>query len=249
MTTPPPAVAAEAVTVHYGQIQALSQVSLTVAPGRVCGLLGANGSGKSTLFGALTGLVSISSGRVELHGLAPDRARRRGLLAYVPQAEQVDWTFPVRVHDVVMMGRYAHMGIIRRPRAADRAAVTEALGRVGLDHLAHRQIGALSGGQRKRAFVARAVAQKARVLLLDEPFAGVDGSSQHTLTAVLTELAAAGHTIVVSTHDLDNAAQLCDEVALLQQRVLAHGPPRSVLTPERLASAFGRAETLPEVPT
>ncbi|MDS1269189.1 metal ABC transporter ATP-binding protein [Lipingzhangella sp. LS1_29] len=244
MTTVPPAVAADRVTVRYGEVQALTEVSLTVGPGRICGLIGANGSGKSSFFGALTGLVPLSSGTVALHGQPPSRARSQGLVAYVPQAERVDWSFPVRVRDMVMMGRYAHMGITRRPRTGDHAAVDNGLDRLGLRELAHRQIGELSGGQRKRAFVARAIAQGAAVLLLDEPFAGVDARSQHTLTMVLRDLAATGHTVVVSTHDLGNLTTLCDEVALLHQCLLAHGPPQTVLTSEHLAGIF----TVPTAP-
>ncbi|MFB9799141.1 metal ABC transporter ATP-binding protein [Streptomonospora salina] len=226
-------------TVRYGDVCALEDVSLSVGPGRICGLLGANGSGKSSLLTAIMGLTAADTGGVAILGAGPAAARKRGLVGYVPQAEQVDWAFPVRVADVVMMGRYGRMGPTRRPRRADRAAVGAALERTGLTGLAHRRIGALSGGQRKRVFVARGIAQGARVFLLDEPFAGVDRASEATITAVLSAMRDEGHTLLVSTHDLVGVGALCDEAALLQRRLLAHGPPGEVLTPERLMEAFG----------
>ncbi|WP_017591738.1 metal ABC transporter ATP-binding protein [Nocardiopsis potens] len=236
---PAPAIDAAGVTVRYGDVLALEDVALTVAPGRICGLLGTNGSGKSTLFSALIGLIRPARGRVLLHGRTPDRARKAGLVAYVPQSEQIDDAFPVRVRDVVMMGRYGHMGPTRRPRRADREAVAEALDRTGLTDLAHRRIGALSGGQRKRAFVARGIAQGARVFLLDEPFAGVDKGSEGTIIDVMRRMRDDGRTLLVSTHDLAGVGDFCDEAVLLQRRVLARGAPREVLTPQRLAEAFG----------
>ncbi|WP_017568926.1 metal ABC transporter ATP-binding protein, partial [Nocardiopsis halotolerans] len=211
----------------------------SVAPGRVCGLLGTNGSGKSTLFKTVLGLVPTDRGRVRILGRTGAAARRRGLVGYVPQSEQVDWTFPVRVRDVVMMGRYGHMGQRRRPRPADREAVAHALDRTHLDELADRQIGTLSGGQRKRAFIARAIAQGASVLLLDEPFAGVDKRSEGRITQLLRELRDEGHTMLVSTHDLAQVPALCDEAVLLQRRVIAHGSPERVLRPETLMEGFG----------
>ncbi|MDE3722180.1 metal ABC transporter ATP-binding protein [Nocardiopsis sp. N85] len=226
-------------TVHYGDVLALDGVSLTVEPGRICGLLGTNGSGKSTLFKTILGLTRPDRGRVRLLGMDGARARRKGLVGYVPQTEQVDWDFPLSVHDVVMMGRYGHMGIRRRPRPADRDAVARALARTDLTDLARRRIGALSGGQRKRAFVARALAQGADVLLLDEPFAGVDKRSEATITDLLRRLRDEGRTLLVSTHDLAQVPGLCDEAVLLQRRVIARGTPAEVLHPEIVMEAFG----------
>lgn len=226
-------------TVRYGDVLALDGVSLSVAPGRVCGLLGTNGSGKSTLFKTVLGLVPTDGGRVRILGRTGAAARRRGLVGYVPQSEQVDWAFPVRVRDVVMMGRYGRMGQRRRPRPADREAVEHALDRTHLSDLADRQIGALSGGQRKRAFVARAIAQGADVLLLDEPFAGIDKRSEGRITELLLQLRGEGHTLLVSTHDLAQVPALCDEAVLLQRRVVAQGAPEEVLRPETLMEAFG----------
>ncbi|WP_172650691.1 metal ABC transporter ATP-binding protein [Rhodococcus opacus] len=238
MTTQP-AVEVQDVTVHYGDVLALDQVSLALQPGRVCGLVGMNGSGKSTLFKTIMGTVKPDSGTVRINGTAPAAARKTGVLGYVPQSEDVDWTFPLSVRDVVMTGRYGHMGLTRRPDRADREAVDHALERVELTELADRQIGQLSGGQKKRTFVARGIAQGATILLLDEPFAGVDKRSEATITALLRELAAAGAAILVSTHDLHALPTLADEAILLMRTVLMHGDPTVVLQPENLAAAFG----------
>jgi len=233
-----PAVRVEHLEVRFGDILALTGTTLAVEPGRVCGLVGMNGAGKTTLLRSVLGLVRPVSGVVHVDGDPPARARRAGGIAYVPQSEDVDWDFPLSVRDVVATGRYAHLGVLRRPREADRAAVDAALDRVGLAALADRQIGALSGGQRKRAFVARAIAQGASLLLLDEPFAGVDTGTQHDLTRLLRELAATGATVLVSTHDLDAVPALCDEVALVAGTVLDQGEPAAMLEPASLARAF-----------
>ncbi len=229
----------ERLAVRYGEVTALEGVDLRVEAGRVTGLIGMNGSGKSTLFKAILGMVRAERGRVRIDGADPAAARRRGLIGYVPQSEDVDWAFPVSVRDVVMMGRYGHQGFTRRPRAADRAAVAEALARVELTDYADRQIGQLSGGQRKRAFVARGIAQGAQLLLLDEPFAGVDKRSEATIVRLLRELAADGHTVLVSTHDLHALPQLADDAVLLLRRVLFHGSVVDALRPENLALTFG----------
>lgn len=227
------------VTVRYGTKVALEDASVTMGAGRVTGLIGTNGSGKSTLLNTIVGRIRPASGSVRIAGEDPAKARKRGLIGYVPQTEAVDRAFPVSVADVVMMGRYGHQGFTRRVRPADRRAVNTALERVDLADLADRQIGALSGGQLKRAFVARCLAQEAEHLLLDEPFAGVDKVSEATITRVLRELADSGATIVVSSHDLGALPQLADDGILLQRRVLFAGPVAEVLQPERLALAFG----------
>ncbi|WP_416564786.1 metal ABC transporter ATP-binding protein [Nocardia testacea] len=237
MTTP--AIDVDGVTVYYGEVQALDRVRLTVDAGRVCALIGMNGSGKSTLFKTLMGMITPDRGTVRIGGAKPVAARRAGVLGYVPQSEAVDWSFPLSVRDVVTTGRYGRMGFTRRASRADRAAVDEALERVELTDLADRQIGRLSGGQRKRAFVARGIAQGARILLLDEPFAGVDKRSEATITGLLRELAADGATVLISTHDLHALPGLADEAVLLMRRVLVHGAPEEALRPENLALAFG----------
>lgn len=238
MTTPP-AIQVTGLRAGYGSTLALEHVDLTVQPGVVHGLIGMNGSGKSTLFKSLMGLVRPLAGDVLLFGEDPQLARDRGRVAYAPQSELVDWQFPVSVREVVAMGRYGRLGFRRRLRPEDRAAIDEALERTELTPFAGRQIGALSGGQRKRAFVARGLAQGAELLLLDEPFAGVDQRTEATITALLRELATEGRTILVSTHDLVAVPRLCDRVALLNRRIVAEGPPAEVLRPEPLAEAFG----------
>ncbi len=227
------------VHVSYGDVRALDGVTLSVGAGTVCGLIGMNGSGKSTLFKAIMGAVRVDRGTILLDSRPPREARRAGLVGYVPQSEQVDWSFPVSVRDVVMMGRYGYQGFTRRPRRVDIEAVDEALARVELEDLADRQIGRLSGGQRKRAFVARGLAQDARILLLDEPFAGVDTRSEATITRLLRELAGQGRTVLVSTHDLHAVPALCDDVILLLHRTLLHAAPEIALRPEHLARTFG----------
>lgn len=234
-----PAVRVENVTVHYGQVQALDHVSLELAPATICGLIGMNGSGKSTLFKTIMGMIRPDTGTVEITGGSPAAARRSGTVGYVPQSEEIDWAFPLSVRDVVMTGRYGQLGFTRRPRRRDHDAVDAALARVHLTDLQHRQIGQLSGGQRKRTFVARAIAQEASVLLLDEPFAGVDKRSEQTITGLLRELSAAGTAVLVSTHDLQALPQLADRAVLLMRRILADGDIHDVLRPENLVRAFG----------
>jgi manganese transport system ATP-binding protein len=234
-----PVVAVDDLVVSYGANRALEGVDLEITPGLVHGLIGMNGSGKSTLFKALMGLVRPTSGSIALFGADPRDARRRGRVAYAPQDEDVDDAFPVSVREVVAMGRYGRLGPLRRLRPEDRDAVDAALKRCELTDLADRQIGALSGGQRKRAFVARGLAQGAELLLLDEPFAGVDKRSEATITALLRSLAAEGRTILVSTHDLVAVPALCDELALINRRIVAQGTPEETLRPEPLGEAFG----------
>ena len=240
------AIEVEDVTVHYGEVLALDAVSVRVERGRVCGLIGMNGSGKSTLFKSIMGMVRPDRGQVLIDGVEPAVARKRGRIGYVPQSEEVDWAFPVSVRDVVMMGRYGHLGLTRRPHSADRESVAGALERVELTEYADRQIGQLSGGQRKRAFVARGIAQGAEILLLDEPFAGVDKRSEATIVRLLKELATDGRTVLVSTHDLHALPELADEAILLMRRVLLHANVDEVLKPENLAMAFGLDGVEPE---
>ncbi|MGN7778578.1 metal ABC transporter ATP-binding protein [Mycolicibacterium sp. 22603] len=229
----------DSITVRYGIVLALKNATLAIEPGRVCGLVGMNGSGKSTLFKAIMGLARPDSGAVRIFGQDPARARKTGMVGYMPQSEAIDWAFPLSVHDVVMTGRYGRLGLTRRARAADKRAVEQALERVELAEYRDRQIGQLSGGQRKRAFLARCIAQEAELLLLDEPFAGVDTRSEATISALLRGLADSGVTILVSTHDLRALPDLADEAVLLMNTVLLHDRPDVVLQPQNLARAFG----------
>ncbi len=234
-----PAIAVKAATVHYGDVLALDSATMSIDAGQVCGLIGMNGSGKSTLFKAIMGLIQLDRGSVLIDGDPPAQARKSGVVGYVPQGEDVDWDFPLSVRDVVMMGRYGRQGWTRRPSRVDQQAVDEALDRVELTDLAARQVGALSGGQRKRAFVARGIAQGATIMLLDEPFAGVDKRSEATISTLLRSLSAEGRTILISTHDLHTLPDLCDEAILLMKKVLLQGIPSEVLKPDNLALAFG----------
>lgn len=218
---------------------ALRQASFTVPQGSITALVGVNGSGKSTLFKAIMGLVRLEAGQVQVLGLSVREALRRRLIAYVPQSEEVDWNFPVLVRDVVMMGRFGHMGFLRRPRAADHEAVRNALARVGMAELHARQIGELSGGQKKRVFLARALAQQARVILLDEPFTGVDVQTEESIIALLRELRDEGCVMLVSTHNLGSVPEFCDRTVLMRNTVLASGPTLEVFTHANLEQAFG----------
>ena len=218
---------------------ALHHASFRLAGGTICALVGVNGSGKSTLFKALMGFVTPTQGRVEIDGQPVRAAQRASWVAYVPQAEEVDWSFPVSVSDVVMMGRYGYMNFLRIPRAEDRAAVEESLRRVGMWEFRDRQIGELSGGQKKRVFVARALAQRGRVILLDEPFTGVDVKTEEAIVGLLGELRAEGRLILVSTHNLGSVPEFCDQVVLINRTVLACGPTAEVFTEANLLRAFG----------
>jgi manganese/iron transport system ATP-binding protein len=227
-------------TVAYRNgVTALRDASFTVPLGSVTALVGVNGAGKSTLFKALMGLLPHSSGQVRIAGGTVEDALSRNLVAYVPQAEEVDWTFPVLVEDVVMMGRYGHMGFFRRSRPIDRQAVDAALARVNIADFRRRQIGELSGGQKKRVFLARAIAQEAKVILLDEPFTGVDVQTEQAIIALLMAMRDEGRVMLVSTHDLGSVPEYCDRVVMVKGTVLASGPTETTFTPENLRLAFG----------
>lgn len=233
-------ICARGVTVTYANGHtALRDASFETPAGSITALVGVNGSGKSTLFKAVMGFVPLSAGQVQVLGLPVAQAMRQRLMAYVPQSEEVDWNFPVLVQDVVMMGRYGHMGFMRLPRQADRAAVRQALERVDMSALAGRQIGELSGGQKKRVFLARALAQQARVILLDEPFTGVDVKTESAIIDLLHQLRDEGCVILVSTHNLGSVPEFCDRTALIQGTVLACGPTAEVFTRANLERAFG----------
>lgn len=231
---------AEGLTVTYRNGHtALRDASFSVPTGTITALVGVNGSGKSTLFKALMGFVPVAAGKVELLGQPVRAAMRAQSVAYVPQAEEVDWSFPVLVEDVVMMGRYGHMGFLRRARDADRAAVEKALDRVGMTAFRDRQIGELSGGQKKRVFLARALAQDAKVILLDEPFTGVDVKTEEQIIALLRTLRDEGRVMLVATHNLGSVPEFCDRVVLVKGTVLAHGPTAEVFTADNLRLTFG----------
>jgi len=233
-------ISAQNVTVIYRNGHtALRDASFAIPRGTVTALVGVNGAGKSTLFKAIMGFVPASRGEIRLLGKTVKQALRENLVAYVPQSEEVDWSFPVLVEDVVMMGRYGHMGFLRRPSAADRAAVDQALARVNMQDYRHRQIGELSGGQRKRVFLARALAQDGQVILLDEPFTGVDVKTEDQIIALLRELRDEGRVMLVSTHNLGSVPEFCDRTVLIKGTVLDHGLTETTFKPENLKKAFG----------
>jgi manganese/iron transport system ATP-binding protein len=218
---------------------ALYDASFEIPRGTITALVGVNGAGKSTLFKAIMGFVPAARGEIRLLGKTVKDALRENLVAYVPQSEEVDWTFPVLVEDVVMMGRYGHMGFLRRPRRADHEVVAQALDRVNMAGFRQRQIGELSGGQRKRVFLARALAQEGRVILLDEPFTGVDVKTEEQITQLLRELRDEGRVMLVSTHNLGSVADFCDRTVLIKGTVLAYGLTETTFTRENLEKAFG----------
>lgn len=229
----------ENVTVAYHGKVALHRASLQLKAGTICGLVGMNGAGKSTLFKAMMGFLKPATGQILINGLPIHRVQKRCLVAYVPQSEEVDWNFPVSVQDVVMMGRYGYMNLLRIPRSPDKRAVRDSLERVELWQMRDRQIGELSGGQKKRTFFARALAQQGTVLLLDEPFAGVDIKTEKMMIDLLMELRQAGHTILISTHDLASITTFCDQVVLINRSILAYGDTSEVFTEENLSRTFG----------
>jgi manganese/iron transport system ATP-binding protein len=218
---------------------ALRDASFTSPTGSITALVGVNGSGKSTLFKAIMGFVRLARGDISVLGMPVAQALRQNIVAYVPQSEEVDWNFPVLVEDVVMMGRYGHMNWLRMARPADHAAVATALDRVGMAEYRKRQIGELSGGQRKRVFLARALAQDARVILLDEPFTGVDVKTEDAIITLLRDLRDEGRVMLVSTHNLGSVPEFCDRTVLLRNTVLAYGPTPETFTQENLTLAFG----------
>jgi manganese/iron transport system ATP-binding protein len=230
----------QGVTVTYPNGHtAVREASFELGPGTICALVGVNGSGKSTLFKAIMGFVEPRQGQVHICGLPARAALKRNTVAYVPQSEDVDWNFPVLVEDVVMMGRYGHMGFLRIPTPRDRHKVDEALDRVGMSVYRRRQIGELSGGQRKRVFLARALAQEGKIILLDEPFTGIDVKTEGEIIQLLHALRAAGHLMLVSTHNLGSVPDFCDRVVLVNGTVLAAGPIAETFTQANLERAFG----------
>lgn len=237
-----PTVSIEALTVAYrGGNIALSDVNLNLRQPAICGLIGMNGAGKSTLFKAIMGFVPPTRGTVAICGRPVGWAQKANIIAYVPQTEEVDWTFPVSVRDVVMMGRQGRMGFLRIPSREDSAIAEESLARVGMDKFAGRQIGELSGGQRKRVFLARALAQKSSIMLLDEPFTGVDVKTEHAIIDILRELKDSGHIIIVSTHNLSSIPTFCDKVMMINCTLVAFGPVSQVYTSDNLGRTFGGA--------
>ena len=233
----PPSILLDDVSVGYVDRPVLEHVDLALAPGSLTAVVGPNGGGKSTLIKLIAGLLRPWSGSIEVLGGRP--GEHAGSVAYVPQAEAVDWSFPVAASDVVMMGRYPRLGPLRRPAAADHEAVAEALEQVGMTQFGRRQIGALSGGQRRRVFLARALASRPDLYLLDEPVTGVDNATQEDLMAILDGEARAGKTVVATTHDLASAAQHFRSIVAINRTIIAQGDASLVLDADVLLRTYG----------
>ena len=231
-----PALKLEQISVHYDGLPALNKVSFRLKRGERIAVIGPNGAGKSTLFNVISGVLKPSSGRVTVYGSAPDQ---HACIAYIPQRSRVDWQFPANVADVVMMGRVGRIGLFRRPKKVDWDLVYQALELVEMAGLAKRQIGQLSGGQQQRVFIARALAQEADLLLMDEPMMGLDIQSQNTIFTLLDRLQASHVTVLVATHNLNLAAKHFDQLLLLQGRLVGFGPPATVFKPELLSQVYG----------
>ena len=231
------AITVEDLTVAYGEKPALWDVDVDVPAGTLMAIVGPNGAGKTTLIRAILGLVRPVAGRIAVFGRP--YAEQRSLVGYVPQRTSVDWDFPTNVLDVVTMGRYGSVGWLRRPGSRDREAALAALEQLGLTELADRQIGELSGGQQQRVFLARALVQDARVYLMDEPFQGVDATTERAIVELLRELRAAGRTVVAVHHDLQTVREYFDWVTLMNVRRVASGPVDEVFTDENLRQTYG----------
>lgn len=234
-----PAVCLRDMTVGYDGTPVLSHTNLEIEWGQMVGVIGPNGAGKSTLIKTILGTLKPTGGTVEVGGW-PSRSREaRNIVGYVPQHETVKWDFPVTVRDVVMMGRTARLGWLRFPGPGDRQAVADALEQVGMLPFAERQISQLSGGQQQRVFLARALAQGGRLLLLDEPLNGVDAKTEETIGELLKRVRGEGGTVLMATHDLELAASWCDGLIMVNHAIVAYGPPDDVLRPDVLRDTYG----------
>ena len=225
------------VTVAYGTHAILDRITLSLPSAQIIGLIGPNGAGKTTLLKAIVGANRVVSGRIRVLGQPIAAVRQR--VAYVPQRSDVDWSFPLSVLDVVLMGRYGRLGLWRRPGKADRAIALHALEQVRLHKRQHCQIGELSGGQQQRVFLARALVQEADLLLLDEPFNGIDTTTQGVIFDLLCQQRSQGRTVLLSTHDLHSVEQNCDQLVALNRRIIAHGSVAAVFNAPILQATFG----------
>ena len=234
MMTSEPSISVEDITVERGGHVALTGITFDIGPGTLMGILGPNGAGKSTLFEAIAGLLPVADGKLRLSG-----TERSGALAYVPQRDSINWRFPATVHDVVMMGRGNSMGWLRRPGRQDKKMVRECLDRVNLWEQRSAMVTQLSGGQRQRVFIARALAQEATILLMDEAFSGVDVAAQEDIVEVLQSLRDEGRIVIISTHDLTNIAERFDRILCINHHMCAFGPPEEAFTPEVLEELYG----------
>ena len=226
-------------TVKLNNKTILENINLTLHGPKIIALVGANGAGKSTLFKSIMGIINPSDGNIIINGKNPKDALKNNLISYVPQIEEVDWNFPLIVEELVMMGRYNHMNIFRKVSIKDKRIVKESLDSVQMNEFINSQIGELSGGQKKRIFIARALAQESKILLLDEPFSGVDINTEESLSMLFRSLVDRGCLIIVSTHNLGSVPRFCDEVILLDKKLLAYGPVKKIFTEDNLKKTFG----------
>jgi len=237
MPTNPPALEVEGLTLSWDRTPVVKDVSFALPPGRIVGVLGPNGAGKSTMLKGILGLMPRDRGEVRAFGKALNKVR--GRVVYVPQRSAVDWDFPVTVNDVVLMGRYGHLGLLGRLRANDRAIADDAMERMAIADLRDRQISELSGGQQQRVFLARALAQQGDLLLMDEPLVGVDARTEAVIIDLLRAERDAGKTVLIVNHDLNTAREYFDDLLLLNKTVIAYGPSEAVFEPEALARCYG----------
>ena len=222
--------------VYYDKVEAINNISFTAEAGYLIGIVGPNGAGKSTLIKAVLGLEKPNVGEVKVFGESVSRVRKK--IAYVPQRNQIDWDFPVLVEDVVMMGRFVHIPWYRRPSKQDKEIVTESLEKVGMISFRKRQIGELSGGQQQRVFIARALAQKADLFFLDEPFVGIDITSEEIIVELLRDLRSNGKTVFVVHHDLSKVEEYFDKLLLINKRIIGYGDVKNVYVPEVLSKTY-----------
>lgn len=229
-------------SVSYERKRVLTNIHLTIESGNLYGVVGPNGAGKSTLFKSILGLIEINGGTIKVFGEDIEESRKR--IAYVPQRDEVDWTFPATVKDIVMMGRYPHKKILQRLNKEDERIAHEAMDQIGILDLKDRQIGKLSGGQQQRVFIARALCQEADLFFLDEPFVGVDITTEERIISTLKALGNQGKTILVVHHDLSTIEDYFDKVILLNQRLIAYGDIETTFTQENIAKAYGPQLTI-----
>lgn len=229
-------------TVSYNGGPVLWDIDFELPKGKIIGVIGPNGSGKTTLLKTIMGLLQPSSGFIKIFDKSLEDVREK--VAYVPQRETVDWDFPASVFDVVLMGRYRKSNLLKRLNKVDREIVNQAIERVGLTEFKNRQISQLSGGQQQRVFIARALAQKADLYLMDEPFVGVDAATESSILSLLQEMKEAGKTVLIIHHDLQTVSEYFDHLVLLNTRMIAKGPINDVLTKENLTNAYGGQLTL-----
>lgn len=237
-----PIITVKGLSVSYDRKMVLTNIFLEIEAGKIHGVIGPNGAGKSTLFKAILGLIDLQVGEVKVKGDSIKKHRKE--VVYVPQKSDIDWQFPATVFDVVLMGRYPHKGFFQRMNTHDHELAAKALRDLGIEHLRNRQIGELSGGQQQRVFLARAICQEAEIFLLDEPFVGIDITTEEKIISILKKLATEGKTLLVIHHDLSTVRTYFDKIIMINQRLIASGDIETTFTDENIAKAFGGQLTI-----